>query len=59
MLVDMEHPIRLGQLLLVVVKAVLITAAILYLGTYFGVRVREAGGAVPRPLTASLAGGAV
>ena len=40
----MPRPIRAINILVVIVKALLITAAILFLGRYFGLNVREAGG---------------
>ena len=40
----MQRRIRAAALLIVIVKAILITAAILFLGRFFGVNVREAGG---------------
>ena len=40
----MQRPIRIGDILVIVVKAILITAAILFLGSFFGLNVREAGG---------------
>lgn len=49
----MKPPLRLTDLLIVVIKAVLITAAILYLGSYFGMRVREAGGSATETISAS------
>ena len=49
----MKQPLRVTNLLMVVIKAVLITAAILYLGSYFGLRVREAGGSAAETISAS------
>lgn len=40
----MQPPIRVVNVLVLIVKAILITAAILYFGQFFGVNVREAGG---------------
>jgi hypothetical protein len=40
----MQRPIRIADIL-IVVKAILIAAAILLLGSFFGVNVPEAGGA--------------
>ena len=40
----MQRPIRVVDILIVVVKAILITAAILYFGRFLGLNVREAGG---------------
>jgi ABC-type transporter Mla maintaining outer membrane lipid asymmetry permease subunit MlaE len=42
----MKRPIRIVDALVVVVKALLIAGAILWLGGYFGLHVREAGGSV-------------
>lgn len=41
---SMNGPIRIVDVLIVVVKALLIAGAITWLGGYFGLRVREAGG---------------
>ena len=40
----MQRNIRVADILIIVVKAILITAAILFLGRFFGLNVREAGG---------------
>jgi hypothetical protein len=37
---------QVGRAVIIVVKAILIAAAILWLGGYFGLHVREAGGGV-------------
>jgi hypothetical protein len=40
----MQRPARIVNILIVIGKAILITAAILYFGRLFGLNVREAGG---------------
>ena len=40
-------PVRVAEMLIVIVKAILITGAILYFGRFFGLNVREAGGQSP------------
>ena len=40
----MPRPVGVIDILIVVAKAILITAAILYCGSFFGLHVREAGG---------------
>jgi hypothetical protein len=40
----MQRPIPIADILIVVVKAILIAAAILFLGSFFGVNVPEADG---------------
>jgi hypothetical protein len=40
----MPRPVDFADVLITIVKAILITAAILYLGRFFGLNVREAGG---------------
>jgi hypothetical protein len=50
----MQRPVRVVDILVVIVKAVLLTAAILYFGRFFGLNVREAGGhAIAVSLSAS------
>jgi hypothetical protein len=46
----MQGPIRVADILIVIVKAILLTGAILLLGRFFGLNVREAGG---DPITGS------
>ena len=49
-----HRPVRIADILIVIVKAILITAAILYFGRFFGLNVRDAGGnarAVSGPLS--------
>ena len=40
----MKRPVRVADVLIVIVKAILITGAILYFGRFAGLNVREAGG---------------
>jgi hypothetical protein len=37
---------RTANIIMIVIKAILLTAAILFLGKFFGLHVREAGGSI-------------
>jgi len=46
----MRRPTNAVDVIATLVKAILIAAAILFLGSFFGMNVREAGGSIPQNL---------